>query len=225
MFIKTSLEQILWVFWVNQQFTSQETVVAPQFSCKQFTQSPVVQFSRTGLAAVVIGPSRNSQASASAQVTRGWSETTGTPGNFLSYASLVEVNITRGSGKMGIGLLTLKASHTTSIPMYKTLFILHPNIKWPPKDLLQQVSCFSTWASLILHHSANQAKITKGQRKCSTQPEFYWCISLYGDQIRLAKACVISEESLITCPSMWLLMQSILSLVSASAKHSFMNLP
>jgi hypothetical protein len=120
MFIKTSLEQILWVFWVNQQFTSQETVVAPQFSCKQFTHSPVVQFSRTGLAAVVIGPSRNSQASASAQVTRGWSETTGTPGNFLSYASLVEVNITRGSGKMGIGLLTLKASHTTSIPMYKT---------------------------------------------------------------------------------------------------------
>ena len=189
MFIKSSLEQILWLFRVNQQFTAREMVVAPQSSCKQFTHSPVVQFSRTGLAAVVIGPSRNSQASASAQVTRGWSETTGTPGNFLSYASLVEVNISRGSGQMSIGQLAVKASHTTSIPMYKTLFILHPNIKRPPKDLRQQVSCFSTWASLILHHSANQGKITKGQRKYSTRPEFYWCISLYGDQINWSQLC------------------------------------
>ena len=46
--------------------------------------------------------------------------------------------------------------------------------------LPQNMASLSTCICLSWHHSANQPKSTEVARNCSTPPEVFWCISLYG---------------------------------------------
>ena len=75
---------------------------------------------------------------------------------------------------------------------------LHPpNITSPPRVLPQHV------------HSIEATEVA---RNCSTPPEVFWCVSLYGvltNAAQLHKAeqymCVINKVSFFTCPFMCLL--------------------
>lgn len=49
-----------------------------------------------------------------------------------------------------------------------------------------QTSCSSAWVCLSWHHSANQPKSVEAARHCSTQPEVFPCVSLYGVPIKAA---------------------------------------
>jgi hypothetical protein len=68
LFRNGSLEQLPSVLSENLQFSSQESAAVAQSTHKHFTDTPAVQFSRAGIAAMVAQPIRNSQASALAQV-------------------------------------------------------------------------------------------------------------------------------------------------------------
>jgi hypothetical protein len=76
------LEIVLWSksYLPCQEVSSsvQRSAVTAPFTCKHFTHTPVVQFSRVRIAAVVVQPNRKSQISAeSAQFTRWHSEQQG----------------------------------------------------------------------------------------------------------------------------------------------------
>jgi hypothetical protein len=150
-----------------------------QSTCKYFTDMSAVLFSRVGITAVVMWPSRDSQASASARVSR--RDQGGMPGKVLICASLKEVKISKGARPKAFSYASKPSSapftvHWVLFISLQTSHVLHG-------------SCLSRCICLHWHHSANQPESAEAVRNCSTSPEGFCCLSLYGVLANGAQLC------------------------------------
>ena len=130
---------------------------------KHFTDTPAVQFSRVRLATVVTQPSRDSQASALAQVSR--RDQQGTPGEVLGCVSAQEAKISKDVIPTSVAQIAVPASQALSPSISGVLFI-------PSKHHVPSTRLASALAS-------NHPKSLEATRNCSTPPEVFGCISLY----------------------------------------------
>jgi hypothetical protein len=229
------------VLWSNSHLCSLEIsssvhrlASAAWSTGKHFTDTPAVQFSRVRIAnkpAAVAQPSRNSQVSALAQVSRR------DPEELRKSSWLCLSQLSKDSEDSRPTVLhsqLYKQAKLSSVTVHWVLFILPPNITCAPWVFLSQLT------------SLCQTESSEVARNCSTPPEGFWSISLYGvptnaaqlhnirqtnTRVSLAKnpsssvlshAC-LSRTSFLPCllqlnvPS-WICL-SLLP-VSTSAKHS-----
>jgi len=151
----------------NWQYSSQFTAVAARSTRKHFLDKPVVQFSRVWIAAAATRPSRDSQASAKAQVSK--EVPGGTPG-VLSCACLREVKISEDTRPI--------SSVSQAQPLVLSIkSSLHPpNIMYPPCIFPQHIRLFQVSAHVTLPISG----VCGGGKKVQHTTEGFCCISLYG---------------------------------------------
>jgi hypothetical protein len=106
-------------------------------------------------------------------------------------------------------------------------FLYPPNIMCPPRALIQHVSCLST--GLTSACISSQSKSLEAATNCSTPPEVFWCVSVYGVLTSAAQVhngrqtytCVLLTKNL----SSWVLSHACFSKTSPlSCAWYFMSL-
>ena len=109
----------------------------------------------------------------------------GTPGEVLSCASLREAKISEDLRPTSIAQLAVPASQALSPSLCGVLFI-------PSKHHVSSTCLASACAS-------NHPESLEAAANCSTPPEVFWCISLYG-RTNAAQLCSVRWTN--TCVSL-----------------------
>jgi hypothetical protein len=180
--------------------------------------APAVWCSRVGLAKAVTQPSRDSQASASARVSKRDQQ-----GHQEKFSAVPLSAKGRPETTKHCIASSMSKPSSPSVTVCGVLFIVLPNITSSPQVLPQYVYL----SQLTLF--CQSAQVTEVARNCSTPPEVFWCVSLYGvpingaqlHNVRQTSACV----SLATNPSSRVLSRACFSRTSFHLCPLQLNVP
>ena len=114
----------------------------------------------------------------------------GTSGEVLCLASLKETMITEDWRPRSLLCRASYASKPPSQSVESYLYSLQTSH-------VLHGSCLSTCICLSWHLSVSQPESEEAARNCSTPPEVFWCISLYGVLTNAAQLCNVRQTN--TC--------------------------
>ena len=155
---------------------------------KHFTDTPAVQFRKSlgskQESAVVALPGRDSQASASVPVSRRDQQEHHETFSDVCLSQRSEDQLWLKTHKRCTASCTSKPN-SVSITVHRGLFI--------PSTHHVSSTGLSKWLCLSWRHSASQPKSKESSRNCSTPPEIFWWVSLYGVPTNSTTQCQVDQ--------------------------------